>query len=165
MTWEPGKGDIGRFESESSGHPRFVVIRVKVPIVWVWYSGAAMNQRIHLETFRRDCVESWNIDIVDPPEWLKEEVLFRLNDWVTLARITDDPYRSRTPTRIERLDLNGLDLKVFSSRLDHVACLVPALRTMVLVPIKAVIEQGYRLRTKWERLLADDELDDYEDYL
>lgn len=134
--------------------------------MWIWYSGEHGSQRIPLKTLQEDCIDVWHVDVVDKPSWLEPEAKFRLDDWVTLVKISDDVVRPRrASTRVERIDLRGHDLKVFSIRNDYAACLVPGLQVLVLVPIKTIAQQGYRLRSRYDRILADDEFDDYEEYL
>jgi len=165
MIWDPKVGEIGRFWSESDKQPRFVVVRVLRNIVQIWYSGATKTQSVPRRTFLSDCMDTWVIDIIDSPTWLKPEVKFRLDGWVTLAQVINDPQRPRTSTRTERMDLTGHDLEVFSIHRDHVACAVPGLKTIVLIPLKVINERGSRLRTRWEMILEDDDFDDFEEYL
>jgi len=165
MSWEPKIGDIGRFVAESDGAPRFVVVRVHPNVVQVWYSGAGKSNTIPRKTFDLDCIDTWRINVVEAPPWVQPKAQFRLDDWVTLAKITDDPRRPRSTTRVERLDLSNQDLRVYSRQYDYAACLAPGLKTMVLVPVKAILQHGYRVRTKWDRILDDDDFDDFEDYL
>jgi len=166
MSWpNPKIGEIGRFRSENDKHPRFVVVKVLRTVVQIWYSGALKTQTVPLQTFKTDCINGWNVDIIEHPPWLKPKAKLRLDGWITLAHVVDDLRFPRTSGRTERMNLTGHDLEVFSVYHDHAACLAPSLRTIVLVPIKVIHQRGSRDRTRWDRILEDDEFDDYEDFL
>jgi hypothetical protein len=167
VTWEPKVGDIGRYRFENKRHPRFIVVKVLKKAIQIWYSGAEKSQTVPRETFYADCTDVWTVEVADRPIWLKPGAKFQFDKgvFVTLAKIVDDPRRPRSTTQEDRLDLTGQMLEVYSFRADHAACLVPGLKTMVLIPIRVIASDGYQTRTRWDRILDEDELDDYEDYL
>lgn len=169
MTWKPKVGDIGRFCSENKRYPRFTVVQVLDTVVQVWYSGALKSQTVPRKTFDTDCTDVWIIDVVkDTPTWLKKGAKFRAGTvTVTLSKVVNDDrtHRWMRTHREERLSLRDQTLEVYSMRADHAACLIHELKTLVLIPTKLIAEHGYRIRTRWDIILDDDEFDDYDDWL
>ena len=169
MLWHPKVGDIGRFNSEDKRFPRFTVVRVLDDVVQVWYSGASKSQTFPRKILQTECTNIWIVDVVkETPLWLKKGAKFRVAEMpVSLGRVSDDrsTHRWMRSHREERLLLKEQSLEVYSLRADHAACLAPDLRTMVLAPINIIAEHGYRIRTRWDIILDDDDFDDFDEWL
>jgi hypothetical protein len=160
-TWirAPKPGDIGRFISENAKLPRFVVVKAdkNTQYVDLWYSGAAERTKVPWRSFIKQCTDTWEITIGEPPEWLKPGADFFLDQTITLFKISDGRGRRSWTAHEGHLNLKGYSLKVFSIRVDHVSCFVPDLKTFVLVPIKTVAEHGYYRRTVYDILNSEDD--------
>jgi len=168
MGWRAG--DLGRFHAEDPKRPRFEVIRgIKGQGVEVWYSGSARTTIIPGDTFKEDCVDWWQCDIISQkPEWVEAGAVFGI------GRRSDPPVVQVVQAEIKRLwgdrstgpdklflEMTGQTLMVRSVRKDYVSCLLRPKGVLAMVPLKDVVERGYRSRTIWDRLSADE--DPYED--
>jgi len=163
-------GDLGRFRAEDPKRPRFEVIRgVRGQGVQVWYSGSARTTIIPADTFKEDCVDWWQCGVVPPkPEWIEPGAVFGI------GRRSDPPVVSVVQAEIKRiwgdrstgpdklfLGMTGQTLQVRSIRHDFVSCLMQPKGVLAMIPLKEVIARGYRSKTIWDRLGADE--DPYED--
>jgi hypothetical protein len=159
-------GDLGRFQMEGNKHPRFEVLGENPGGAIIWYAGDARPQVVPLSTFKDQCVNHWVIDVVPTiPQWIKPNVIFNLDD--RAARVLQAEVTVQYSRTLQVVDLRGKNLKVRHIRLDHVSCLLEIERQLVFIPLKAVIEYGYAVRTSLDVLLSDEfeEPDEVEDLL
>lgn len=155
MKWR--QGDLGRFQAESPKRPRFEVIGVTNGEVEVWYGGATKTTCIPEKTFRRDCINLWELQEVVParPTWLKEGASFEFPHGrgvsVRQAEIKDPKSKLLTHTTI--IDLNGQSVTIRSIRRDYTSCLFKDM--LVLVPLPTIAKFGIQRMTRWERVMSD----------
>lgn len=77
-------GQLGRFASEDPGSPRFELVGVQKEkrLVKVWYHLDSHSTSIPVDTFKRDCVNWWELPSAKGqlpiPEWVKKGALFQL---------------------------------------------------------------------------------------
>lgn len=162
-------GDIGRFAAESPKRPRFELVGLTDDrrSVQIWYGGQAAPTTILVDTFRKDCVKTWELlEIVPPrPAWLREHAEFEFpqNAYVSVkqAEIIDPKYGHRT--HATSVSLRGEKVAIRSIRQDYASCFAPALKVLVLVPLVLIIKHGVQRRTRWdvvEENLAEDDAEE-----
>ncbi len=148
-------GDIGRFSAESPKRPRFELVGLTADkrSALVWYSGQKEPTSILVETFRKDCVKTWELlEVVpDRPSWLqaKAEFEFPQNAYVSIKQAEIiNKYGART--HATSVSLRGEKAVIRSIRLDYASCFVPSTKTLVLVPLVTIIKHGVQRRTRWD---------------
>lgn len=161
-------GDIGRFSAESPRRPRFELVGLTPDqkSVLIWYGGQAEPTSILLDTFRKDCVKTWELlEVVPPrPPWLREKAEFEFpqNAYVSVkqAEIVD---RYGQRTHATSISLRGAKLIIRSIRLDYASCFVPSSKVLALVPLVLIIKHGVQRRTRWDAVeenLAEDDAEE-----
>lgn len=159
-TWR--KGDLGRFLAESPKRPRFEVVGIKEKQVEVWYGGNRLSSFIPAETFRRDCINLWELQEIVPvlPSWVKAGSEFEFPAaTIPLVRVRHaeitDPRQNNRVTEVATVDLTGHKLIIRHIRRDYASCLLKDM--LVLVPLPTIAKQGVQRVTRWQRLMSDDE--------
>ncbi len=161
-------GDIGRFSAESPRRPRFELLGLTPDkkSVRIWYGGEAAPTHILRDTFRKDCVKTWELfEIVPPrPSWLREKAEFEFprSAYISVkqAEILD---KYGQQTHATSISLRGEKLAIRSIRLDYASCFVPSSKVLALVPLALIVKHGMKRRTRWDVVednLAEDDVEE-----
>lgn len=84
MAWQFGQ--LGRFTAEDPKKPRFEVVGINKEkrLVKVWYHLERKPTTIPADTFKRDCVNWWEMEAakgqLPVPEWVKKGSLFQIEN-------------------------------------------------------------------------------------
>lgn len=166
-------GDFGRFSAESPKLPRFEVISADRNGITVWYSGSPTTTTIPLTTFKKDCVNWWHVTGVDlaTPAWLQPKVLFKFQP-VPRYRPLSEGYdtvltahmRNQYIVMSQSVDVRGAVLQYRHRRADYISCQrYDNSKELLLIPLKEVINHGFRVTTAWDRL--DEVLETDDEYI
>jgi hypothetical protein len=85
MPWK--RGQLGRFKAENPRTPRFELLGVdkEKRLVRVWYNLKKRPTTIPVDTFKKDCVNWWEVSStkgqVEVPDWVKKGSLFQIEDF------------------------------------------------------------------------------------
>lgn len=157
------KGQLGRFKSEDPNAPRFEVLGSNKAQggVSIWYSFSEAPVIVPFDTFKKDCVNWWQVNVVTPstlPKWLKKGAEFQLKRLeATIIRNTkrwhipwDLPDEIRESFYGDILTFRGIHY-------DFASCFWSAHKLLVLLPLQMVLDLGYQCSTFWDRILGDDD--------
>lgn len=147
--------------AESPKKPRFEVIGPTPDkrSVEVWYGGNPKPDTILTETFLKDCINLWELqEIVPPlPTWVKEGTSFEFPHTskvnIRQAEIIDPKFRRLT--HATNIDLSGQTVILRRIRRDYTSCLFGSL--VVLVPLVIIAKYGIQRRTRWDRIMNDED--------
>lgn len=154
-------GDLGRFESEDIGRPRFEVIGRKDGDIEVWYGGTTRTTLIPRDTFMAECTNQWAWQRVQPPRWLKPGVVFMLHTRTHVLQTKIQVKPGKHWKQPHCVDVTGEDLLVRCVRHDHASCLAGPL--LVMVPVQQITDHGYKPLTALDRLVQDEGAFDEDD--
>jgi hypothetical protein len=163
-------GDFGRFKNEDPKFPRFELISVdkEKSEVTLWYSGAKRPTAVPLATFKEDCENWWNVEILKqphPPDWLHTGCAFSLDSPHRAIVVTVAQIREKFNITNQSVDVKGLTLQFRRKRFDYLSCLAetPA-RILLLLPLKLVQEFGRPVTTRWDIIRNLDVIEKEEDF-
>ncbi len=162
MKWRIG--DFGRFTAESPKLPRFEVLRAERAGVTVQYSGTPNTTVIPPTTFKRDCVNWWDVTGIDldEPAWLQRGVLFSFTHGYDTVLTSHSKFRFMVTS--QSFDIRGAVLRYRHRRSDYISCEVfnekGEPNVLLLVPLKKVVDFGYQVMTKWDRIAGQEILED-----
>ncbi len=155
------KGQLGRFKSESPKNPRFEVLGSDKGRggVSIWYSFTKDPVVIPFDTFKKDCVNWWQVSVVNTvPSWIKKGAEFQLKRLeATISRYS---HRWRVPWELPheiRESFYEDTLTLRGTHHDFASCFWETQGLLVLLPLQMVIDLGYQRTTSWDRILSDDD--------
>lgn len=157
-------GDFGRFSMENRQFPRFEVISAdkQKGEVTVWYSGQATTTTIPTTTFQRDCVNWWDITVIDAfgvPEWLKSGCHLTLESPTRAINVVITQIKERFHRTTQGVDVKGRTLLYRRRQGDYVSCLTENPKSLLLIPLSTVLEFGRPLQTRWDVIRTIDIID------
>ena len=160
-------GDFGRFSIENRKFPRFEVIsadKQKGEVV-VWYSGQPEPTAIPTATFQRDCVNWWDITVVEgkPPVWLQSGCHLTLESPLRAINVTITQIKDRYHHTTQGVDVKGRTLQYRRRQGDYVSCTTSDPKSLLLIPFKNVLEFGRPIKTRWDLIRTRDVIDLEED--
>jgi len=153
VTWRVG--DFGRFKNENPKFPRFEVLAAdkEKGEVDLWYSGSRRSTTIPLATFREDCVNWWNVNVVEGvPDWVYPGVRFTLESPHRSVVVTLTQIKAKYSHTDHSIDVIGQPLQFRRRRMDYCSCTIVEPGILLLIPLKTIIKYGRPITTRWDLL-------------
>lgn len=164
------RGDLGRFIMEDRSCPRFEVVEANPNVVTVWYGGRKSSEGIPFNTFKTQCVNWWNVQVVSEgstPKWLREGATFTLPEAQLVQGVVKPSLnlngRPWTAEVRNTVDVSREELIVRSIRWDYASCMSKLSGQLLLIPIPTIASKAIRPLTAWTRLMEDEDPDPIED--